>query len=89
MRFFRAQASTGQGVPKIRFWANYQRALCNTASTAQFKTEQYFALIRNFRRYVPLFVYLFGASPALCRSFIKDQQHQLEEGARRRCELEP
>jgi glutamate--cysteine ligase len=41
-----------------------------TASLRDFKTAQYFALIRNFHRYSWLLVYLFGASPALCRSFV-------------------
>ena len=43
-----------------------------------FQTEAYFGLIRNFRRYSWLLIYLFGASPALCKSFIKDQPHDLE-----------
>lgn len=42
-----------------------------------FKTERYFALIRNFRRYVWLLVYLFGASPALCKSFLNNREHKL------------
>ena len=29
-------------------------------------SEQYFALIRNFRRHAFLLLYLFGASPAVC-----------------------
>ncbi|MEZ5530507.1 MAG: glutamate--cysteine ligase [Porticoccaceae bacterium] len=43
-----------------------------------FKTENYFALIRNFRRHFWLLLYLFGASPGVCRSFVRDRQHQLE-----------
>ena len=62
-----------------RFWANYQRALGSTQDHAEFKTDQYFHMIRNFRRFVPLLVYLFGASPALCRSFLKgNQPHSLQ-----------
>ena len=34
-----------------------------------FVTAAYFALIRNFRRHSWLLIYLFGASPAVCRSF--------------------
>ncbi len=33
------------------------------------RTAAYFGLIRNFRRYSWLLIYLFGASPAICRSF--------------------
>ena len=61
------------------FWINYQRLQANTDKASQFKTDQYFALIRNFRRFTPLFVYLFGASPALCRSFVKNQTHDLKK----------
>ena len=38
---------------------------------ADFATERYFALIRNFRRYSWLLIYLFGASPAVCKSFLR------------------
>ena len=38
---------------------------------ADFATETYFALIRNFRRYSWLLIYLFGASPAVCKSFVR------------------
>ena len=41
-------------------------------------TRAYFGLIRNFRRFSWLLIYLFGASPAVCRSFVKDQPHALE-----------
>ena len=34
-----------------------------------FVTAAYFGLIRNFRRHSWLLIYLFGASPAVCRSF--------------------
>jgi glutamate--cysteine ligase len=40
--------------------------------------EQYFALIRNFRRHAFLLLYLFGASPALCSSFVAGRQHELQ-----------
>ncbi|MFV0574546.1 MAG: glutamate--cysteine ligase [Vibrio sp.] len=38
---------------------------------ADAKSEGYFALIRNYYRYGWIIPYLFGASPALCPSFIK------------------
>ena len=41
-------------------------------------SEQYFALIRNFRRHAFLLLYLFGASPALCSSFVAARQHELQ-----------
>jgi glutamate--cysteine ligase len=50
----------------------------NAPSLQDFKSEQYFALIRNFRRYSWLLMYLFGASPALDQSFLDKQNHTLE-----------
>ena len=50
----------------------------NTPSLQDFKSEQYFALIRNFRRHSWLLMYLFGASPALDTSFLNNQAHTLE-----------
>src|SRR5438105_10843708 len=41
--------------------------------------EQYFALIRNFRRESWLVLYLFGASPAVCSSFVAGREHELTE----------
>ncbi|CAN7387017.1 glutamate--cysteine ligase [Variovorax paradoxus] len=41
-------------------------------------SEQYFALIRNFRRHAFLLLYLFGASPALCSSFVAGRPHELQ-----------
>ncbi len=40
-------------------------------------SEEYFALIRNFRRHAFLLLYLFGASPAACSSFVAGRQHEL------------
>src|SRR4051812_35623945 len=42
-------------------------------------SEEYFALIRNFRRHAFLLLYLFGASPAVCKSFVAGRQHSLQE----------
>ncbi len=43
-----------------------------------FRTRRYFDLMRNFRRYSWLLTYLFGASPAVCNSFVKGKTHNLE-----------
>jgi len=42
-------------------------------------SEGYFALIRNFRRLSWLPLYLFGASPAVCTTFIEGRKHELQE----------
>ncbi|HEY1328917.1 MAG TPA: glutamate--cysteine ligase [Casimicrobiaceae bacterium] len=41
--------------------------------------QAYFALIRNFRRHAWLLLYLFGASPAVCASFVEGRPHALAE----------
>ncbi len=53
-----------------KFFVHHQKYLGNTDSAMDFKTEQYFGLIRNFQRVAPLFVYLFGATPAFDESFL-------------------
>ncbi len=42
-------------------------------------SEQYFGQIRNFRRQSFLLLYLFGASPAVCSSFVAGRQHELQQ----------
>ena len=41
-------------------------------------TDEYFGLIRNFRRHSFLLLFLFGASPALCSSFVAGREHELQ-----------
>lgn len=43
-----------------------------------FINDKYLGLIRNFRRYSWLLIYLFGASPAVCKSFLGDRKHHLQ-----------
>jgi glutamate--cysteine ligase len=40
--------------------------------------DDYFGLIRNFRRHSFLLLYLFGASPAVCSSFVAGREHGLQ-----------
>jgi len=47
-------------------------------SLPEVSSDEYFALIRNFRRHAFLLLYLFGASPALCSSFVAGRPHQLQ-----------
>jgi glutamate--cysteine ligase len=46
-------------------------------SFPEVSSEQYFAVIRNFRRHAFLLLYLFGASPAVCSGFVAGRQHEL------------
>jgi glutamate--cysteine ligase len=62
------------------FWQFKQQQLGNSQSLQDFKTDQYFGVIRNFRRNFWLLMYLFGASPLLCQSFVKNNpSHQLKQ----------
>jgi glutamate--cysteine ligase len=47
-------------------------------SLPEVSDEQYFALIRNFRRHAFLLLYLFGASPAACSCFVTGRNHELQ-----------
>lgn len=47
-------------------------------SQQAFVSNAYFRLIRNFRRISWLLVYLYGASPAVCKTFLRDREHQLQ-----------
>ena len=60
------------------FWQRYQTLLHDAAPLHDFKTTQYLHLIRNFRRYSWLLIYLFGASPAVCKSFLRERPHALQ-----------
>ncbi len=60
------------------FWSEYQEQLGDKAPLRDFISEQYLGLIRNFLRHVGLFVYLFGASPAVCASFLQGRSHHLK-----------
>ena len=40
--------------------------------------DNYFALIRNFRRNAVVLLYLFGASPAVCSCFVAGRDHELQ-----------
>ncbi len=61
------------------FWAIHQRLEANQQPLQTFISSRYFDLLRNFQRYSWLLVYLFGASPALCASFLSGRSHQLLE----------
>jgi len=60
------------------FWAFLARRENSMLNLQAFKNERYFGLIRNFRRHYWLLIYLFGASPALCRTFAAHRSHHLE-----------
>ena len=59
------------------FWRKWQELVGNKDSLRDFKSDQYFWLIRNFRRRSWLLMLLFGASPALDASFVAGVRHDL------------
>ncbi len=60
-------------------WPILQRADASGCSVVAYQTDAYFHLIRNFRRHSWLLLYLFGASPTVCRSFVAGRAHALRE----------
>ncbi len=58
------------------FWALWAKQNGTTHSQDQTSAE-YFGLIRNYRRLCWLIPYLYGASPALCSSFLTGKEHSL------------
>lgn len=59
-------------------WQILQEQDGDTGSLQDFKTQRYFDLIRNFRRYMWLLLYLFGSSPAICPTFLQGRNHKLQ-----------
>ncbi len=60
------------------YWQAEMEAAGVSGNTCAYITGRYLDLIRNFRRHSWLLIYLFGASPAVCGSFLKGRDHQLQ-----------
>ena len=54
-----------------RFWPVLHEAWRARTSGQALVDDAYFALLRNYRRHGWLILYLFGASPAMCKTFLK------------------
>lgn len=61
------------------FWDLYQRLQANTEPRQDFISSQYMGLVRNMLRYGWMVPYLFGASPAVCKSFLHGKPTLLAE----------
>ncbi len=48
------------------------------ADTQEYRSAKYFSLLRNYRRHGWLILYLFGNSPCVSDSFIKNRPHSLK-----------
>lgn len=61
------------------FWQQLQTIKGNSDPLQSFISDGYMGLVRNFLRYGWMLPYLFGASPAICKSFVKGKKHKLSE----------
>ena len=61
------------------FFRAWQEREGDTRDLTAFRSEKYFGLVRNFQRQSWLLLYLLGASPAVCASFLKGRKHQLQD----------
>jgi len=59
-------------------WPLLQQADDHHGAAQSYQNEAYFSLIRNFRRHSWLLLYLFGASPAVCKTFVAGRTHALQ-----------
>ncbi|WP_017918385.1 glutamate--cysteine ligase [Burkholderia gladioli] len=59
-------------------WLRLREHAQSAASEVDFQSERYLAQIRNFRRTSWLLMYLFGASPALDKAFLRGRDSTLE-----------
>jgi glutamate--cysteine ligase len=65
-------------VPTALWPVLYKQSQC-TLDLNDFISESYFDLIRNFQHQGWLILYLFGASPAICKNFFKSRPHLMAE----------
>ncbi|MCG6865487.1 MAG: glutamate--cysteine ligase [Thiogranum sp.] len=61
------------------FWTVYSELEGNRLPMQDYVSECYMALIRNLQRFGWLIPYLFGASPAICKSFLGGAPTTLQE----------
>jgi glutamate--cysteine ligase len=61
------------------YWEHCWTEAGQTGELSDYISERYLGLIRNFRRFSWLLIYLYGASPAVCASFLRGRQdHALQ-----------
>jgi glutamate--cysteine ligase len=62
-----------------KFWPAFKDLERPGADVNALRSEMYMGLVRNYRRWGWLILYLFGASPALCKSFHREQLAGLQD----------
>lgn len=65
--------------PTDELWLRLQDLERNDSNSRSFVDQRYFGMVRNLKRFGWLIPYLFGASPAVCKSFIGDRETSLSE----------
>jgi len=63
----------------LGFWPALQTHEGDRQRSQDFRSAMYMAMVRNIRRYGWLILYLFGTSPALCKSFLPEGRAELRE----------
>src|SRR6185312_6094908 len=63
----------------LPFWEVYADIVKSHDHGAQFVSARYFDLLRNYRRFGWIVLYLFGVSPVVCKSFLKGRDFELPE----------
>jgi glutamate--cysteine ligase len=76
-----------QVIAGIHFNISFSQDFWNVIFSAQnrddklplndFISEQYFSILRNYKRYCWLIPYLYGSSPAICESFLQGKKPEL------------
>ena len=61
------------------FWEAYADIRGSRERGTAFVSGSYFDLLRNYRRFGWIVLYLFGVSPVVCKSFIKGRDFHLED----------
>jgi len=61
------------------FWENLKSKEGSDLKLSEYKSQKYFHIIRNFQRNKWLLMYLFGASPAVDKSFLEGKDHSLKK----------
>jgi glutamate--cysteine ligase len=65
--------------PPVELWPAYREHEARHEPVEEFRSAELMGLVRNYRRHAWLVSYLFGASPALCKSFKPDGHELLTE----------
>lgn len=71
-------AGANPAMSAVRGYAQETTGASEADYARAYQSAGYFSLIRNFRRYSWLLMYLFGASPALASGFLHGRAHRLE-----------